>query len=85
MLNTPKTVTFISFVTVFLSLSVTLYTTLYTPALLVFTVFAIISTLLVISPSSLSVTFTKLKGLNVSPTFITVSLASITGSSDGIN
>ena len=77
--NFGFTVTFISFLTVFPSLSVTSYTTLYIPAFDVFTVFSATFILLVISPSSLSDALTPDIALNTSSTFNTTSFALISG------
>ena len=74
------TVTFVSFIALAPSLSVTLYTTLYIPSLFIFTVLSITSTFDVISPSSLSIAFTYSNGLNLSPTFNIISFIFITGS-----
>ena len=60
-------------------LSVTLYVTSYTPALLVSTSFFRISISSVKFPSSLSVAVTSLNGSNTSPTVNVLSLALIIG------
>lgn len=57
-----------------------LYVTLYSPEAFISTVFSTTS-ILVISPSSLSVAVTPLNGSKLSPTFITLSVAFITGGS----
>ena len=73
------TVTFIVKVVSLLSLSVTLYVTLYFPDFLVFTVFSTTLILEVKSPSSLSDAVTPFNASNLSPTFNSKSLALITG------
>ena len=73
------TVTFIVKVVSLLSLSVTLYVTLYFPAFLVFTVFSTTLILEVKSPSSLSDAVTPFNASNLSPTFNSKSSALITG------
>ena len=77
--NLGFTVTLISLVALAPFESVTLYTTLYSPAFVVSTVFSIISTLSVKSPSSWSFAVTFNIGLKSSPVFITTSSAFITG------
>ena len=78
-ITTCSTVTLISLVALAPFESVTLYTTLYSPAFVVSTVFSIISTLSVKSPSSWSFAVTFNIGLKSSPVFITTSSAFITG------
>ena len=73
------TVTFIVFVAVAPLLSVTLYLTVYVPSFDVSTLFCTTSILDVISPSSASVAFISDLGSNLSPTFIVLSSAVITG------
>ena len=60
-------------------LSVTLYLTVYVPALDVSTLFSITSILDVISTPSPSIALIPTLGSNLSPTFITLSSAVITG------
>ena len=74
------TVTFIVFVVSPPLLSSTLYVTSYSPGVFISTVFFTTS-ILVIFPSSLSLAVTPVNGSNLSPTFITLSVAFITGGS----
>ena len=78
----PFTLILISFVVVALLLSSTLYTTLYSPGVFISTLFSTTVALVVILPSSWSTTFISLSAsssVNLSPTFIVLDVAFITG------
>ena len=78
----PFTLILISFVVVALLLSSTLYTTLYSPGVFISTLFSTTVAFVVILPSSWSTTFISLSAsssVNLSPTFIVLDVAFITG------